>query len=109
VIEKVMQSKNDKTTPSGVHLRYVLFVLSVVYWGTWLCFYGTIWMWAAIPHSHQSVWRMNRVWTAFQATVDAPDALTKLTACLQEALPEGNATIVDFTACLRSMGIAEGT
>jgi hypothetical protein len=73
--------------------------------------YGAIWMWAALPQpgSHWSVWQMNRVWTAFQATVDAPDALTKLTACLQEALPDGNATIVDFTTCLRSMGIAEGT
>jgi hypothetical protein len=105
-----MQSKNDKTIPSGVHLRYALFVIAVVYWGTWLCFYGTIWMWAVIhyPGSHPPVWQMNRVWTAFQATIDAPDALTKLTTCLQEALPEGNATIADFTACLRSMGIADG-
>jgi hypothetical protein len=101
---------NDELRPTSSHLRFALFKLAVIYWGAWFAFYGTIWLWAVLhyPGSQQSVLQMSRVWVEFQSKMETKDALTKLTTCLREAIPDRNATIVDVTACLKEMGIRYG-
>jgi hypothetical protein len=42
-----------------------------------------------------------------QGKIDAPHALGGLVSCLQEAIPEHNATIVDVVMCLKAMGMDE--
>jgi hypothetical protein len=88
-------------------LILALFILATLYCGTWLVFYGIAWVWAALryPGYHDSVIHMHRVWVDFQAKIDAPDALSKLTTCLRDALPDRNATIADFTTCLEKLGM----
>jgi hypothetical protein len=73
-------------------------------------FYGgaLFWGWLHAPgDTLQPLIHMNRVWMGFQAKIDAPDALSKLTTCLREALPDRNATIADFTTCLKKMGMID--
>jgi hypothetical protein len=87
------------------------FMLATVYCGTWLVFYGTAWVWGVLGNpgtqkqSHESVIHMHRIWVDFQAKIDAPHALANLTTCLRDALPDRNATIADFTSCLKKMGM----
>jgi hypothetical protein len=110
-MQNLEQRGKDITLSQGAVLRYLFFVLAVAYWGTWLLFYGIIWMWAALQPvglNQSSLLQINWVWTKLQTMVNGPYALITLTECLHKALPEGNATIADFPACLRSMGIAEG-
>jgi hypothetical protein len=42
-----------------------------------------------------------------QAKIDAQNGLSRLAACLQEAIPERNATIADISTCLKAMGMKE--
>lgn len=72
-------------------------------------FYGIIWGWAVSFSSpattSDSVWHTYRVWRDLQAKMDAPDVLSKLAVCLQEAIPNRNAAIADISVCLRAMGM----
>jgi hypothetical protein len=80
---------------------FALFVIATIYWETWLVFYGIARMWGSFrtPGSHEWVVYMNWVW------MDAPHVLPRLTACLEGARPNRNATVADFTSCLRNMGM----
>jgi hypothetical protein len=104
----VKQRRNDETISHNSHIRFALFILALLYWGTWLAFYGTIWVWATLYPVHHSTIQMAWVWRDFQAKMDTADALTKLTTCLRDAIPDRNATIADITTCLKEMGIKEG-
>jgi hypothetical protein len=46
-----------------------------------------------------------QIWVDFQAKIAALHALVNLTTCLRDALPDRNATIADFTSCLKEMGM----
>lgn len=70
----------------------------------YLMLYGTILLWSI---SGRNVLEMYRVSSDFQAKVDTPCALALLTNCLQEALPDRNATIADFSICLKAMGMRD--
>lgn len=39
--------------------------------------------------------------------METVDALSKLTTCLRDAIPDRNATIADIAACLEEMGIKD--
>ncbi|KAE9366636.1 hypothetical protein N431DRAFT_445352 [Stipitochalara longipes BDJ] len=105
--DRVKQRRNDKSISTPSHIRFALFNLALIYWGTWLAFYGMIWLWAVLryPGSQQSLLQMSRIWREFQTKMETKDALTKLTSCLREAIPDRNATIADITTCLKEMGI----
>jgi hypothetical protein len=105
--ERLKEWKNDETISSGSRLRLLCFILALLYWGTWFATYGIIWLWAVLhyPGTHQSVLQMARVWVGFHAKMGTVDALSKLTTCLQDAIPDRNATIADIIACLEEMGI----
>ena len=76
--------------------------------GIYISFCGIIWGWAVMPaNSPTSVWHMYKISRDLQAKIDAKHALSKLAACLQEAIPERNATIADFSTCLKGMGMEE--
>jgi hypothetical protein len=74
--------------------------------GVLLMFYGTIWLWSSL-RGKSSVLDMYRVSHGFQAKVDNPYALNLLTSCLQKALPNRNATVADFSTCLKAMGMKD--
>lgn len=85
-------------------------MIVLINWAIWLLFYGVAWFWGTIrPGPHKSVIEMNRVWLDLQANIEAPNVLPRLTTCLQDhlrhQLPPRNATIADFTDCLRNMGM----
>jgi hypothetical protein len=89
---------------------FAVFMIVLIIWGIWLLFYGVAWFWGSFRLGpHKSVIQMNRVWLEFQANIEAPNALPRLTTCLQghlrHQLPPRNATIADFTDCLRNMGM----
>jgi hypothetical protein len=88
----------------------LLFWIGLFYYVTWWVFYGVAWAWALMRFlgQRQSVMEIARVWTGFQAKMDVQDSLTKLTACLQDGLPNRNATIADFVPCLKGMGVNDG-
>jgi hypothetical protein len=91
---------------------FAVVAMTLIFWGTWLTFHSIAWMWRSfyttLAHgSQRSLLRMNRAWTDFQAKIDAPDALFKLTTCLRDALPDRKATIADFTTCLEKMSMED--
>jgi hypothetical protein len=76
--------------------------------GLFIMFYGIIWGWAVMTVGEPGgVWRTYKVFRDMQAKIDAPHALSRLAACLQEAIPERNATIADISTCLKAMGVKE--
>jgi hypothetical protein len=53
------------------------------------------------------MWHRYELAIAFDAKLDVHDALEKLVGCIQQQIPERNATIEEVTACLREMGVRE--
>ncbi|MCJ1401658.1 hypothetical protein MMC11_004875 [Xylographa trunciseda] len=83
-----------------------LLAMSLSFLGIYIMFYGIIWGWAVIFANPQTgVWPVYKVSKALQAKINAENALPRLAACLQDAIPERNATIADISTCLTAMGI----
>ncbi|MCJ1383132.1 hypothetical protein MMC17_006245 [Xylographa soralifera] len=83
-----------------------LLAMSLSFLGIYIMFYGIIWGWAVIfANPKTGVWQVYEVSRALQAKIDTENALPKLAACLQDIIPERNATIADISTCLTSMGI----
>jgi hypothetical protein len=98
----------DKVNPAGDYIGMC------IGWGclaVFLMFYGIGYFWASSPQSmlhRYSLIQMSQVVHDFQAKIDEPDILSRLTNCLQEELIGRNATVVDFDACLQRLGMAMG-
>jgi hypothetical protein len=75
--------------------------------GLFIMFYGIIWGWAVLVDETRGVWPTYKIFMDVQAKIDARNALSRLAACLQEAIPERNATIADISTCLKAMGVKE--
>ncbi|KAH6709102.1 hypothetical protein BKA61DRAFT_659083 [Leptodontidium sp. MPI-SDFR-AT-0119] len=86
--------------------RYASVAFSWGILGLYILFYGIIWLWA-VMFEDRSVWHMYTVSRDLQAKITTEAVLSKLVACLHEAIPERNATIADFSACLKDMGMEE--
>jgi hypothetical protein len=75
--------------------------------GMYIMFYGIIWGWAVLIDAPQGVWPTYKVFMDVQAKIDVQNVLPRLAACLQEAIPERNATIADISTCLKAIGMKE--
>jgi hypothetical protein len=76
--------------------------------GVYLMFYGIIWLWSDIwtgDYPAPNVYPMYQVSHNLQAKIGAPQVLARLANCLQESIPDRNATITDFSTCLKAMGM----
>src|SRR5438034_8167430 len=100
---KDMETPSNKTDPPSY---WVGLAMSWSFLGMFLVFYGVIWLWSSLKQD-DSVMNMYRVSHDFQAKIDNPHALKLLTNCLQKALPDRNATIADFSTCLKAMGMRD--
>ncbi|CZR52494.1 uncharacterized protein PAC_02371 [Phialocephala subalpina] len=86
----------------------LIMAVSIAFLGMWIMFIGIIWGWAVIVlETPPGVWHVYKVWRDVQSKIDAPHALWSLAQCLQQAIPERNATIVDISTCLKAMGMKE--
>jgi hypothetical protein len=84
--------------------------MSLGFLSIYVLFYGVVWGWAVVIHEGSrtpSVWYIYSVYHYLQGKIDASHALGGLASCLQEAIPERNATIVDVVMCLKAMGMDE--
>jgi hypothetical protein len=90
--------------------KEIMFI-SLGFLGIYVLFYGVVWGWAVVMNDEgpgtPSVWYIYSVYHDLQGKIDAPHALGGLASCLQEAIPERNATIVDLVMCLKAMGMDE--
>ena len=107
--KKTVETPSSETPPTSKTPNTFNFWAAMgITWGFlgfFLTVYGTIWLWSSV--GDHSLIRMYRVSDAFQAKVDNPYALPLLTNCLQKALPHRNATIADFSTCLKAMGVRD--
>jgi hypothetical protein len=95
-------------TPEGRRRKLNgIMAFSIGMLGLFIMFYGIIWVWAVMVDEPRGVWPTYMVSRDLQAKIDAQHALSRLAACLQEAIPERNATIADISTCLKAMGMKE--
>ena len=101
--------KNSEPAPSEESDKIAF---RVGMWMSWsfflmfLMFYGVIWFWSN-GLGKSSLVEMHQAWRGFQAKIDTSDALARLTTCLHEVLPDHNATVADFSGCLKAMGMSD--
>lgn len=107
VASKVSESKtNAKHKPDSEPAKDNFCGAMAMTWHFWflnvtlgLC----IWLWLRAPAT--PILPRYQVANRFNAKIDVQDALSKLTTCLLNNIPDRNATIADFTTCLRDMGV----
>lgn len=95
--------KEKKKKSPGREFQDQLMFGVLIWWVTWLSFILGAWLWGSSIHLIEKF----GIWDNFQAKIDTPNALAKLANCLQHAIPDRNATIMDISLCLGSMGMRD--